>query len=284
MQALAEDWRRTDLRIGLVPTMGFLHEGHLSLVRIARARANRVVVSIFVNPTQFGPGEDLEAYPRDPARDHRLLAAENVDTVFQPAAEEMYPVGFQTRVALDHLPYHLCGLDRPVHFGGVATVVTKLLTIVRPHLAVFGEKDYQQLMIIRRLVRDLNLAARIVAGPTVREPDGLAMSSRNSYLTPDQRPAALSLSQALAQSRRMVAEGRQQAETIIAAAGDRIRAHPEAAIDYVRICDPETLEDVAVIDRPVRMALAVRVGRSRLIDNSALVPPGFDSPQTGETP
>ncbi len=276
MQRQADAWRREGRRIGLVPTMGFLHEGHLSLVRIARGQADRVVVSIFVNPTQFGPNEDLEAYPRDLPRDLELLAAERVDAVLIPCVPEMYPDGYQTRVSLDHLPHHLCGRSRPVHFGGVATVVTKLFNIVKPHLAVFGEKDYQQLMVIRRLAADLNLDVQILGGPTVREADGLALSSRNAYLTDRDRPAALALQRALGLAARLVAEGERRAEAVVARARQVIEALPGAQIDYIAVCDPRTLEDVAVIDAPVRMALAVKVGRTRLIDNLALVPPGVE--------
>jgi pantoate--beta-alanine ligase len=283
MQARADEWRREGRRIALVPTMGFLHAGHLSLVRLARGMADEVVVSIFVNPTQFGPGEDLDAYPRDLERDRRLLAAEGVDVLFLPSAAEMYPAGYQTRVTLDRLPRHLCGVSRPVHFGGVATVVAKLMHIAKPHLAVFGEKDYQQLLVVRRMMRDLNLDVEIVGAPTVREADGLAMSSRNAYLGEGRRPAALTLSRALTHARRQVAAGERQAAAVIAAAEAIIRSEAEAIIDYVKICDPETLEDVSVIDRPVRMALAVRVGRSRLIDNMALVPPNPRRSVQGET-
>ena len=283
MQAQADAWRCEGQCIALVPTMGFLHAGHLSLVRLAREMADKVVVSIFVNPTQFGPGEDLEAYPRDLERDRRLLAAEGADVLFVPAAAEMYPEGYQTRVTLDRLPQHLCGVSRPVHFGGVATVVIKLVHIAKPHLAVFGEKDYQQLLVVRRMVRDLNLDVEIVGAPTVREADGLAMSSRNAYLAEGQRPAALTLSRALTNARDRVAAGERRAAVVIAAAVATIQREPDTVIDYVKICDPETLDDVAVIDRPVRMALAVRVGRSRLIDNTALLPPNPPSPVQGET-
>ena len=282
MQTMADTWRREGRRIGLVPTMGFLHEGHLSLVRIARRQADRVVVSIFVNPTQFGPGEDLDAYPRDEKRDHDLLQAEGVDAVLLPSVAEMYPAGYQTRVGLDHLPRHLCGLSRPVHFGGVATVVTKLFNIVKPHLAVFGEKDFQQLTIIRRLAQDLNLDVDIVSGPTIREADGLAMSSRNAYLTAPQRPAALTLSRVLALAGRMVADGERKAAVVLRRATELIGSVPDATIDYVSICDPSTLDEVSVIDRPLRMALAVRIGPTRLIDNMALVPPGALDPKQGE--
>ncbi len=284
MQAKADAWRRSGLHIGLVPTMGFLHAGHLSLVRSARQKSDKLVVSIFVNPTQFGPGEDLDAYPRDLDHDRRLLAAEGTDVLFLPDPAEMYPEGYQTHVSLDHLPGHLCGLSRPVHFGGVATVVTKLFHIVKPHVAIFGEKDYQQLLVVRRLVRDLSFDVEIVGGPTVREADGLAMSSRNAYLAESQRPSALTLSRALNAARVAVAAGERRAAAIIEAAVNTIQSEADTLIDYVKIVDPETLEDMATIDRPARMALAVRVGRCRLIDNMALVPtPAPAVSQQGET-
>ena len=281
MQDLADKWRRDELRIGLVPTMGFLHAGHLSLVRIARRQTDRVVVSIFVNPAQFAPGEDFETYPRDHERDLGLLAEEGADIVFLPDASEIYPTGFQTRVTLEHLPQHLCGLSRPVFFSGVATVVTKLFHIVKPHLAVFGEKDYQQLLVIRRMVADMNLDVRIEAGPIVREEDGLAMSSRNAYLSNEERPAALSLYKALRQASRQVAEGERRSAMVLGKARELIESMPGTCIDYINICDPQSLEDVATIDRPARMALAVKVGRTRLIDNLLLVPPGGTDPKEG---
>ena len=274
MQMQSDAWRREGLRIGLVPTMGFLHPGHLSLVRIAKQAADRVVVSVFVNPAQFAPHEDLATYPRDPERDRCLLEAEGADTVFMPAVDDVYPQGYETRVLLDHLPKHLCGISRPLFFGGVATVVTKLFNIVKPHLAVFGEKDYQQLLVIRRLVADLNMDVRILGGPTVREADGLAMSSRNAYLADDERPSALALNRALRLAARLVAEGERRAEVVLDRARELIVSMPGTHIDYMAICDPRSLEDVAVIEGPVRMALAVKVGRTRLIDNLALVPPG----------
>ena len=274
MQLQSDTWRREGLCIGLVPTMGFLHDGHLSLVRLARQAADRLVVSIFVNPAQFAPHEDLATYPQDLERDCRLLEAEGVDIVFMPEAGDVYPQGYQTRVLLDHLPEHLCGISRPLFFGGVATVVTKLFNIVKPHLAVFGEKDYQQLLVIRRLVADLNMDVRILGGPTVREADGLAMSSRNAYLTADERPSALTLNRALRLAARLVAEGERRAEVVLDRARELIGSMPGTQIDYMAICDPRSLADVALIEEPVRMALAVKVGRTRLIDNLALVPPG----------
>ena len=274
MQRYADDLRRQGKRIGFVPTMGFLHEGHLSLMRAGRRLADLLVVSIFVNPAQFGPGEDFETYPRDLDRDLDLCRRETVDIVFTPARSELYPDNFQTTVRLDALPNHLCGLSRPVFFTGVATVVTKLFNMVKPHVAVFGEKDYQQLMIIRQLVRDLNLDVEIVGSPLVREPDGLAMSSRNNYLSAEQRPAALSLYRSLCKARQLVAGGIREPKEILAEVEKTIGAHKENEIDYVSICDMQTLEKVEVIDRPVLMALAVRVGTVRLIDNSVLEPDG----------
>jgi pantoate--beta-alanine ligase len=267
--------------IAFVPTMGFLHEGHLSLMREGRRRADVLVASIFVNPTQFAPSEDFATYPRNPEGDSALTRAVGVDILFTPDSRTVYPEGYQTYVQLEALPHHLCGLSRPVFFRGVATVVTKLFHIVQPDIAIFGEKDYQQLMVIRRMVQDLDFGIEIVGGPTVREPDGLAMSSRNAYLTPAQRPAALSLYQTLQAAAAQVAAGEQDAARVVAAARERIGAFPETAVDYIAIVDPETLADVAVIDRPVRMALAVWVGKTRLIDNLSLSPDGTGAPPAG---
>ncbi|MGA8283075.1 MAG: pantoate--beta-alanine ligase [Desulfobacterales bacterium] len=270
MQERAENLRRDGRRIACVPTMGFLHDGHLSLMRIAKRRADVLVVSIFVNPAQFGPEEDFETYPRNLERDLDLCAKENVDIVFTPKTAALYPDGYQSYVKLEHLPHHLCGLSRPVFFTGVATVVCKLFNIVRPHTAVFGEKDYQQLLIIRRMVKDLNINTEIIGAPIVREKDGLAMSSRNAYLTPDQRPAALTLYRSLVQARKRVETGERNAARILKEARDLISAQPETDIDYLSICDPETLIDVERIDRTALMALAVKVGKTRLIDNTIL--------------
>ena len=270
MQELAENLRRDGRRIACVPTMGFLHDGHLSLMRLAKRRADVLVVSVFVNPAQFGPEEDFETYPRNLDRDLELCATEDVDIVFTPKTGALYPDGYQSYVNLQHLPHHLCGLSRPVFFTGVATVVTKLLNIVRPHIAVFGEKDYQQLLVIRRMVQDLNFNTEIIGAPIVREKDGLAMSSRNAYLTPDQRPAALTLYRSLVQARKRVETGERDAAQILKEVRDLITAQPETDIDYLSICDPETLIDVERIDRPALMALAVKVGKTRLIDNTIL--------------
>ncbi len=270
MQSRAHQLHREGRRIAFVPTMGFLHTGHLSLMRIARERGDILVISIFVNPTQFAPGEDFEAYPRDMPRDLGLAESVGTDIVFTPDNEMMYAQGFQTYVSPENLSRGMCGKSRPIFFRGVATVVTKLFNIVRTDIAVFCEKDYQKLVIIRRMVRDLDFGIEIVGGPTVRENDGLAMSSRNAYLRPDQRAAALSLYQALQLSRTLVKAGERQADKIIAAAKRHIASFDGTAIDYVVIVDPETLDDMTVVDRPARMALAVKVGATRLIDNMAL--------------
>ena len=270
MQARAQTLRSSGRRIVLVPTMGFLHQGHLSLMRLGLKNADTLVVSIFVNPTQFGPEEDLDAYPRDLDRDLDLCRKEGAAVVFTPTPQEIYPDGFQTYVQLESLPRYLCGRSRPIHFKGVSTVVAKLFNIVAPHVAVFGEKDFQQLTIIRRMARDMNFPVEVLGAPTIRETDGLAMSSRNAYLSPDQRPAALSLIQALHGAREMVAKGETDARRIVQTAAARIAAHPEADIEYVAICDPHTLEDKQRIDGPARMFLAVRIGKARLIDNMAI--------------
>lgn len=270
MQAAADGLRQAGKTIACVPTMGFLHKGHLSLMREGKRRADILVISIFVNPTQFAPHEDFDAYPRDLERDLELARQTGVDIVFTPEREALYPAGFETYVKLDALPLHLCGLSRPIFFRGVATVVTKLFHIVKPHVAVFGEKDFQQMMVIRRMVSDLNMDIEIVAGPTVREPDGLAMSSRNAYLKPNQRESALSLFRALTQAAQRVKAGMRDGAAVVDEARAFISRHPETEIDYVAVVDPETLEDMATIDRPARMALAVKVGGTRLIDNMAL--------------
>jgi pantoate--beta-alanine ligase len=252
--------------------MGFLHEGHLSLMREGKKHGDDLVVSIYVNPTQFGPGEDFESYPRDPERDVELVRKEGVDALFTPDATSTYGPRYQTYIELEKLPNHLCGISRPIHFRGVATIVTKLFNIVKPHVAVFGQKDYQQLVVIRQMVRDLDFAIKIVGGATVREPDGLAMSSRNNYLSPAQRISALSLYNALVHAQTLVESEITDASRIIEAASGLIKSHKETEIDYIAICDTETLVDVKTVDRPVLMALAVKVGKSRLIDNMILNP------------
>jgi pantoate--beta-alanine ligase len=272
MQARSDRSRRKGQAIVFVPTMGYLHAGHLSLMRLGLKHGNDLVLSIFVNPTQFGPGEDLDAYPRDMDRDIELARKEGAGAVFAPDEKEIYGHAYQTYVALDQLSRHLCGISRPIHFRGVATVCTKLFNIVNPHVAVFGQKDFQQLLIIRRMVQDLNFDIAIIGAPIVREPDGLAMSSRNTYLTPAQRIAALTLYASLQDARRRVESGEKNAVKIIAAASELITSRPETTIDYIAVCDPETLDDVMTIEQPVLMALAVKVGPTRLIDNMILTP------------
>jgi pantoate--beta-alanine ligase len=268
MTAWAKAQSGAGRRICLVPTMGCFHEGHLSLMRLARGMGERVVVSLFVNPLQFGPREDFAAYPRDFDRDSRLAAEQGVEVIFAPSAEEMYPAGFQTVVKVGALTRHLCGASRPGHFEGVATVVHKLFAISRADSAVFGEKDFQQLAVIRRMAADLNMNIEIIGHPIVRENDGLAMSSRNTYLSISERPAALSLFQAIQLARKAAAEGL----TTTAGLAGQVRAHIESVagteIDYVSFVDADTLEPVTVVNEHTLLALAVRInGKVRLIDN-----------------
>lgn len=258
--------------VGLVPTMGYLHDGHLSLVRRARSECDHVVVSIFVNPAQFGPHEDYQRYPRDEARDLALLEGEAVDLVFMPSAEEMYPPGFCTWVEVrGPLAEVLEGASRPGHFRGVATVVLKLFNLVQPHRAYFGEKDAQQLRVVRRMVADLDVPVEIVACPTVREPDGLAMSSRNVYLSKEQRGQALALPRCLELARRLIVdEGVRDAAAVRARLTEFLRCSPGVELDYVSLSHPETLEEVERIEGPVLVLLAARVGPARLIDNALI--------------
>ena len=271
MHAWSERARAAGRRIGFVPTMGYLHTGHVSLVTEARRRrADLVVASIFVNPLQFGHNEDLDRYPRDLERDTRLLVEADTDVLYMPQASEMYPEGFQTAVTVEHVTRGLCGEKRPGHFRGVTTVVAKLFNAVRPHLAVFGEKDYQQLVAIRRMVRDLDFDIEVVGGPIVRESDGLAMSSRNAYLSPPERQAALCLSRALAASETAVREGERGGAAVLDRAYAVLNAEPRARIDYVALTDPESLRPVDRIAGPTLLALAVWIGQTRLIDNTLL--------------
>jgi pantoate--beta-alanine ligase len=256
--------------VGLVPTMGWLHEGHLSLVGAAREQNAHVVVSIFVNPTQFGPGEDFERYPRDAERDLALLRDARADAVFMPSVEEMYPPGASTFVDVEGVTDVLEGAHRPGHFRGVTTVVAKLLNIVQPHRAYFGRKDAQQLVVIRRLVRDLRLDVDIVAMPTVREPDGLAMSSRNAYLSPAEREAALVLSRALRRAGELFAGGDRDAERLRGAMRELIAQEPLANVDYVSMAGTETLQELERVESAALASLAVRIGKTRLIDNVTL--------------
>lgn len=270
MRRFSLEARKRGARIALVPTMGALHAGHLALVKAARRKADTVVVSIFVNPTQFGPREDLSAYPRDLAGDLAKLRDLGVAAVFAPEAAEMFPPGHRTHVEVEDLSGRLCGRARPTHFRGVATVVAKLLAIAQPHHAWFGQKDYQQLLIVRKMARDLNLEVEVFDVPTVRDADGLALSSRNAYLTPEQRPAALSLQQALQVARRIIAKGERSAAKIISNLREVIRAQPGADVEYITICHPETLHDLEAVEVRTLVALAVRVGRARLIDNALI--------------
>jgi pantoate--beta-alanine ligase len=257
-------------RIGCVPTMGALHAGHISLVELARQLSDFVVVTIFVNPTQFGPKEDLSRYPRDEAGDLAKARPAGIDLAFCPSAEAMYPAGSQTFIEVRELQQPLCGASRPGHFAGVATVVSKLFHITRPHLAVFGEKDYQQLAIIRRMVRDLDFGIEIQGVPIVREADGLALSSRNAYLSPEQRVAALSLSRGLAAAEAAVKAGERDAQKIVALARAPIEAESLARIDYAELRDAEELTTIDRIEKRAVLALAVFVGTTRLIDNRVL--------------
>ncbi len=264
--------RRNGQAISFVPTMGFLHEGHLSLMKEGKLQGDKLVISIFVNPTQFGPGEDFESYPSDLERDFKLAEDIGVDVAFTPNKADFYPQGFDTFIDQEKLPNHLCGLSRSGHFQGVMTIVTKLFHVVNPDIAVFGEKDFQQLAIIRCMVKDLNFNIRIIGHHTIRESDGLAMSSRNAKLTPAQRTTGLCLISALKKAQNSLKNNETSSAAIIQNAVDFIYSHPDTEIDYIKICDPDTLDDVAVIDRPVVMAMAVKVGTTRLIDNMILNP------------
>jgi pantoate--beta-alanine ligase len=258
--------RKLNGSVGFVPTMGYLHEGHLELVRRARAENKNVVASIFVNPTQFGPGEDFAAYPRDPERDLQLLKQEKVNVVFMPSAEEMYPRGCSTWVDVEEISDRLEGSSRPGHFRGVASVVAKLFNIVEPAKAYFGEKDAQQLVVIRKMAADLNMNVQVVAVPTVREVDGLAMSSRNVYLDPDERESALVLYKALKGAQKLRQKGESSADVIRSEMTSLIESEPSAEIEYVSVAHPETLEELERIDGPALLSLAVNIGKTRLID------------------
>jgi len=271
--ALAAGWRGQGLKIALVPTMGWFHAGHLALMRRARQSADRVVVSLFVNPTQFGPGEDLAAYPRDLQRDSELAAGEDVDVLYAPSATEMYPAGFQTSIRVAELGRGLCGASRPGHFDGVCTVVMKLFHQTQPHLAVFGEKDFQQLAVIRRMVRDLDLAVDIVSHPIEREASGLAMSSRNSYLTEGEKEQALCLHRAIlfAQAKVMGAAQPLSAAVLCSEIEENIRQVPGWMVDYVEVVDADSLERCETVNENSRLIMAVKMHeRVRLIDNARL--------------
>jgi pantoate--beta-alanine ligase len=270
MQQTSLALKREGKRIAFVPTMGFLHEGHASLLRQGRRRGDVLVLSIFVNPIQFRPGEDLERYPRNLEGDCAIARECGVDIVFTPTAAEMYPAGFQTSIRVNDLSLPLCGASRPGHFDGVATVVTKLFNICQPDLALFGAKDFQQLAIIRRLVLDLSLPVEVVGMPIVREADGLAMSSRNAYLSAAERQSALCLSRAIRLVRESYAAGEHDAEKLLAAARELIAAEPAATVDYLELRNAATLETVQVAADTTLLALAVKIGTTRLIDNTLL--------------
>lgn len=270
MKAFSRAARLSGATVGFVPTMGYLHEGHLSLMRQVQAQTDKLVVSIFVNPTQFGPNEDLAKYPRDLPRDTELCASVGVDAIFLPTPAMMYPDGYHTYVNVENLTTSLCGASRPGHFRGVTTVVLKLFNIVNPDVAAFGRKDYQQLQVLKRMVVDLNLDVKILEGQTVREADGLALSSRNKYLNGEQRSNALVLSRSLKQAHALYAAGERDPLAIVKAVKDSISATPGCSVDYVELVDAQHLSPIASIAKPAVLALAVKLGNTRLIDNTVL--------------
>ncbi|MFQ6078494.1 MAG: pantoate--beta-alanine ligase [Thermodesulfobacteriota bacterium] len=267
MSSMSDELRKGGRTIVLVPTMGYFHEGHLSLMREGRRRGDVLVVSLFVNPTQFGEGEDYRIYPRNLSRDKGLIEGIGVDILFVPTVEEMYPEGYQTFVQVERITKPMEGQFRPIHFRGVTTVVAKLFNIVKPHRAIFGEKDFQQLMVIRRMVEDLSMEVEIIGMPIVRERDGLAMSSRNSYLTSDQRKAALSLNRSLQKASQLVRSGERNPGRIIDAVTRVIKPEKDVTIEYVEVRDSKTLEEIEIIEGQAVIALAAKVGEVRLIDN-----------------
>lgn len=260
-------WKREGLSIGFVPTMGYLHEGHKSLMEAARANNDKVVVSIFVNPMQFAPTEDLESYPRDLQKDSQLCESVGVDLIFHPEPDEMYPDGFCSYVDMNGLTTELCGKSRPIHFRGVQTVVLKLFNIVKPDRAYFGQKDAQQLAVIKRMVKDLSVDTEIVGCPIIRESDGLAKSSRNTYLNSEERKASLILSRSLKLGRELIENGETDSKAVIKAISDSISTEPLAKIDYVDVVDFDTITPVEKIGKSVLVAIAVYIGKTRLIDN-----------------
>lgn len=267
MQRWSEARRLESKKIALVPTMGFLHEGHLSLVREGKKRGDVVIVSIFVNPIQFNQQADFATYPRSLEQDQHMLEEAGTDALFYPEAGEMYPQGFQTAVEVDKVSQPLCGAFRPGHFRGVATVVTKLFNITKPHVALFGEKDFQQCVVIKRMVKDLNFDLEVLAMPTIREPDGLAMSSRNARLSPTERKTSLCLSRVLNRAQELVKGGERHASTILQAVQETIAREGGIRVEYASLCHPETLEEVTEVSGPTLLALAAWVGDVRLIDN-----------------
>jgi pantoate--beta-alanine ligase len=272
MQAWSAAQKRQGKSISFVPTMGYLHKGHVSLLALGKPLSDELVLSIFVNPTQFGPNEDLDAYPSNIENDLDLARQAGVTAVFLPDKNEMYGPDYQTHVSLDYLPQYLCGRSRPVHFGGVATVVTKLFNIVMPDVAVFGKKDFQQLAIIRQMVADLDFNIQIIGGEIIREEDGLAMSSRNAYLTPEQRKSAVCLFQAIALLKQKITQGVRSVPDLVREAETFILSFDHTRIDYIELCHPRTLEPVETVQTETLVALAVQVGKSRLIDNGLIAP------------
>ena len=267
VRSQVKEWKKQGLSVGFVPTMGYLHEGHGSLIKAAKAGNDKVVVSIFVNPMQFGPTEDLASYPRDLEKDSALCESLGVDMIFHPEPEEMYHEGFSSYVDMSVLTEELCGLSRPVHFRGVCTVVNKLFNIVQPDRAYFGQKDAQQLAIIRHMVDDLNMDIEIVGCPIIREEDGLAKSSRNTYLSAEERTAALILSKSIALGKQMAEEGETDANKIVVAMKELIETEPLAKIDYVKAVDGLTMQQIDTVKKPMLVAIAVYIGTTRLIDN-----------------
>ncbi len=270
VRTLVKSWKKEGQSVGLVPTMGYLHEGHGSLIQKARENNDRVVVSVFVNPMQFGPSEDLESYPRDFEKDSQYCQSLGADLIFHPSPEEMYHEDFSTYVDMSVLTEELCGLSRPVHFRGVCTVVTKLFNIVQPDNAYFGEKDAQQLAIIKHMVQDLNMDIHVVGCPIVREADGLAKSSRNTYLTDRERQAALILSRTIELGKKLVADGERDADVLVAKMKKNIESEPLAKIDYVKAVNGLTMQQQKEVKAPMLVAMAVYIGKTRLIDNFIL--------------
>jgi pantoate--beta-alanine ligase len=274
LRRAVRDWRAQGQKIGFVPTMGALHEGHLSIVRLAQQHTDRVVVSIFVNPKQFGPGEDFDRYPRTVAADAEKLASVGASLLFLPSVAEMYPAGFATTVSVSGVSEGLCGGARPGHFDGVATVVAKLLLQCLPDIALFGEKDYQQLQVIRRMVRDLDIPVTIMPAPTSREADGLARSSRNAYLSDAERKIAAALPRILINTIRDIENGAKDISSLLLEAEKNLRDAGFQSVDYIELRDAENLEPVATVTRPARLLAAARLGNTRLIDNMPVLPPG----------
>jgi pantoate--beta-alanine ligase len=268
----ADEWKQEGFRIGLVPTMGYLHEGHLTLLDQIKPHCDKLIVSIFINPKQFGPGEDLERYPRDFERDQKLLQERGADLIFYPTEQEMYPDPYYTYVQVEELGNVLCGRTRPTHFRGVTTVVAKLFLITKCDVAAFGQKDYQQALIIRKMVEDLNFDLEVLVCPTIREEDGLAMSSRNAYLTPDERKRAICLYHALKKAEEMFKEGEIHAARLREEMKNVVLSVPEVHVDYLEVVDAETLEPLEKVDRRTLLAGALWLGKARLIDNIIVEP------------